>query len=50
MFELMGIPLPKSVQEYKEGYTEICAWSTQTTFSVFPPPGDGRNTVGNKHP
>lgn len=44
----MGIQLPRSFQGYKEEYTEICAWSTRTTFSVFPPPGDERNTVGEK--
>lgn len=44
----MGIQLPRSFQAYKEVYTEICAWNMQTAFSVFPPLGDGRNTVGGK--
>lgn len=45
MFELMGILLPRSFQEYREEYTEIGAASRQTAFSAFPPLVDGRNTV-----
>lgn len=45
---LMEIQLPRSFQEYKEEYTEICVANMQTTFSVFPPLGDEHNTVEGK--